>query len=341
MNDLTSGSHICASVLTTRRGFFAGGLALSGMLASGCKTRSHTETMPLRVAARPDVLEAGPLLHAAAALGSDRVIVSGGGVPNLIDGAVPDALDRFPGLTDAAGQSETQLLRLSVTNPELRIVMTVTEGLYRIVGRRSQRISRLADLKGKRIGTFVRTSAAFFVNRMLHSVGLEESDVQLIALRPGEMASALLDRRVDAIAIWEPESERAYAMIGEDAISFSDPGIYRELYNLNTTAQVLADPIRRAKLVAFARELIRSCRTSVERPEAVWPLVVRESGFDAGLVAASWPHHRFPASLPSDLLDVLVAQEAWIAAQEGRAPRNRATLDRLIDRTILAEATQG
>ena len=326
---------------TTRRALLASGLAAGLVLAGGCVAgpRSVRAERPLlRIAARPDVLEAGPILHAAAAFGAGRVAMLPGGVPNLIEGAVPGALDRFEGGADAAGQSETQLLRLSVANPELRIVLTVTEGLYRIVGRRSAGIARLTDLKGKRIGTFVRTSAAFFVDRMLHSVGLTEADATIVALRPSEMAAALRDRQVDAIAMWEPESERALAAIGADAISFSDPRAYRELYNLNTTAAVLDDPKRRAALVAFVQVLARSCRISAEHPDRVWPLVARQSGFDPALVAASWPHHRFPAALPRDLLDVLTAEETWIAAQEGRAPRPRAALDRLIDPSLLAEA---
>lgn len=323
-------------MVATRRAVLTGAIAL-GLTPSVGRAASA----PLLVAARPDVLEAGPLLHAATGLGPDRVRVTPGGIPNLIAGDVPGALDRFAGKADAAGQSETQLLRLSVANPELRIVMTITEGLYRIVARRSAGIARLTDLKGKRVGIFERTSAAFFVDRMLHRAGLGEAHVTLVGLRPSAMAAALRDRQVDAIAIWEPESERAFRMIGEDAISFADPRAYRELYNLNTTAQVLADPVRRAGLVTFVRALIRSCRISATQPRQVWPLVASKSGFDIGLVAAGWPHHRFPAALPRDLLDVLTAEEAWLAAQDKRTPRTPAELDRLIDRSILAEARGG
>lgn len=323
-----------------RRAWMQAALGAGLTLTFGGCVGTRQSPGALRIAARPDVLEAGPILHAASIWGPDRVAVSGGGVPNLIDGPVPGALDRFAGLADLAGQSETQLLRLSVANPELRIVMTVTEGLYRIVARRSQGIAGPADLKGKRIGTFVRTSAAFFVQRMLASVGLREADATIVALRPGEMAAALRDRRVDAIAIWEPESERAFQLIGADAVSFGDPAIYRELYNLNTTAAVLEDPVKRRELVAFMRQLVESCRISAERPELVWPLVVRSSGFDAAMVAASWPHHRFPANLPADMLDLLVAEEAWIATQEGRPARSRAAINRLIDRTVMEEVAR-
>lgn len=329
-------------MLWTRRAALGAGIATSGALAAACVSSGAMQTrmvaVPIRVAARPDVLEVGPILHAAQAMGQDRVTISGGGVPNLIEGSVAGAIDRFPGSADAAGQAETQLLRLSVANPGLRVVMTVTEGVYRIVARRSAGITRVADLAGKRVGIFERTSAAFFLHQMLDHVGLGDTDIVRVALRPQDMAKAMIERRVDVIAIWEPESERAVRALGTDAITFADPDVYREFYNLNTTAAVLADPVRRAALVAFMRALVLSCRVSAERPGEVWPLVAASSGFDAELVAAGWPHHRFPATIAPALLETMVAEERWLAAQDGRAPRTRPELDRLIDRSLLTEA---
>lgn len=330
------------SILWTRRAMTGAAMAAGGALAAGCvpspAAARHPTTGPMRVAARPDVLEVGPILHAADAMGPLQIIVSGGGIPNLVDSPVAGAIDRFPGRADVAGQAETQLLRLSLAHPELRIVMTVTEGVYRIVARRSAGIVQVADLAGRRIGVFERTSAAFFLHRMLDHAGLGDSDVERVALRPQEMSKALIERRVDAIAIWEPESERAIRALGADVITFANPDVYREFYNLNTTTAVLADPARRASLVAFLRALVLSCRASVERPAEVWPLVAASSGFAAELVAAGWPHHRFPAALSPALLDTMVAEEFWLAAQDGRTPRTRPELARLIDRAPLAEA---
>ncbi|ODP36378.1 hypothetical protein BFL28_06180 [Sphingomonas turrisvirgatae] len=292
---------------------------------------------PLRVAARPDVLEVGPVLLAAAPGGGSASILPGG-IPNLFEGQVAGALDRFPGAADAAAQAETQLLRLSVANPDLRIVMTVTEGLYRVVARRSAGISSVADLAGKRVGVFERTSAAFFLHRLLGKAGLNDGDIVRVALRPSEMAQALTERRIDAMAIWEPEGERAMRAIGQDAITFADPTAYREFYNLNTTTAVLGDATKRAALVAFMRALVGACRTAADRPEKIWPLLAASSGFAENLIAAAWPHHRFPASLSPALLDTMVAEERWLAVQDGRAPRSRPELDRLIDRSLLVEA---
>lgn len=297
----------------------------------------------LRVVGRPDVMEMGPVFYASEVLLPDETQLRPGGVPNLFKSDAPDAasidqFDPFPGAADVAGQAETQALRISVENPDLRILMTVTEGVYRIVARRSAGIASLSDLAGKRIGVFENTSAAYFLHRMLGSVDLSEAQVVIVPMRPREMPPAILAGEVDAITIWEPESERAFAALGADAIEFQDPRIYRELFNLNTTVQTLADSRKRAQIVRLVRALIDAARQSEAEPEKIWPLVAAHSGYPVDLVAASWPHHRFPAALPDDLLDVLVDQEKWLAAQAGRPARSRETLARLIDGSVLAEA---
>jgi sulfonate transport system substrate-binding protein len=291
-------------------------------------------------------MEMGPLLHATQVLLPDETQLRPGGVPNLFKSDASDAhsidqFDPFPGAADVAGQAETQALRISVEHPDLRIVMTVTEGIYRIVARRSAGIATLSDLAGKRIAVFENTSSAYFLHRMLSSVGLSEADVVIVPSRPREMAPAIVAGDVDAIAIWEPESERAFAAIGADAIEFQNPGVYRELFNLNTTTRALADPTKRAQIVRLVRALIESARQSEAAPETIWPLVAERSGYPLDLVAASWPHHRFPAALPEDLLDVLVAQEEWLAARAGRPARSREVLAKLVDPSVLAEAMAG
>ena len=82
-----------------------------------------------------------------------------GGIPNLVGEAGAQGFAQ-PGVADVATNAETQLLRFSVRHPDLRIIFNVTEGLYRIVARRSAGIASIADLKGKRVATIEQTSAA-------------------------------------------------------------------------------------------------------------------------------------------------------------------------------------
>lgn len=276
-------------------------------------------------------IELAPVLLAAQEPGA-AVEVAGGGVPDLFK---PDG-------AQLATNAETQALRASVDNPDLRIILTVCEGLYRIVARRSAGIATLADLKGKRVATIANTSSGYFLHRMLRTAGLTDSDVTIVPVLPlSRLAEVIAKHEVDAVTIWEPEMDNVAAKLGADAIEFDGAGVYRELFNLHATRAGLADPVQRARIVAFVRGVLKATRQLHADPAAAWAAVARSSGYDQALVARTWSHHRYPGALVPDLLDVLEDEEHYVAQERSRAPRSRAELAGLIDAGVLKEALAG
>lgn len=293
---------------------------------------------PIAIFGNTTTFEIAPVMLAADRLYPGDATLSMGGLANLV-GAPGVPGYQSAGKADVATNAETQALRYSVDHPDLRIILTVTEGLYRIVARKSAGIATLADLKGKRIGTVIGTSSGYFLHRMLASAGLTEADVTVSTIMPlADMPKALADGKVDAITIWEPEVENAARAIGADAIAFSGKGVYRELFNLNTTAAALADPDKRRRIVALVRAIIRATRQINANPALAWPLVEKGSGYSRAVIARSWKHQRFTANLPPDLLDVLDVEEKYLASLAKRPARSRAQLATLIDPSVLAEA---
>lgn len=298
---------------------------------------AEVENPALRLHGFRESFEIAPVLLAADRHFPPGISVKRGGIPNLV-GA--DRLPNYgdPGTADIATHAETQLLRYSLENPDLRVIMTVTEGLYRIVARRSAGIETLADLKGKRVATLVNTSAGFFLQRMLEREGLSIDDVEVVEADLPELDDALIDGRADALAIWEPESEQGALGLAGDLVEFSGEGVYRELFNLNSTAEKLADPVTRAKIVHFIRAILDASAEVRENPARAQELVRLRGEFDAQDVLDSWKHHAWTAAIPDDLLDVLVTQEEWLASVDGREPRSREQLATLIDTSVYEEA---
>jgi NitT/TauT family transport system substrate-binding protein len=256
-------------------------------------------------------------------------IVKNGGVANLISAE---------NVADVAGNAETQALRQSVKRPDIRIIMTVVEGDYRIVARRSAGIASLADLKGKKIATMKATSAEYFLDKMLRHAGLKSADVTVLNTPVGDMVSAIEKHEIDAAAIWEPWSENALLALGKDSVEFSGKGIYFEHYNLNTTAGALADPAKRREIVALVRQIIAATEAIKKNPAEAQALVAKSGGYTVEEVARSWKHHTWTAGFAEDMRDVLTEEEVWLAAQENRPPRSRAELAPLIDRSVYEEA---
>lgn len=285
----------------------------------------------LRVFGNTTTIELAPVLVAIEQkLYQAPATITNGGIPNLF--ATKDS-------ADLATNAETQALRQSVAHPDLRIILTVSEGLYRIVAKRSAGIRTLADLKGKKIGTIPNTSSQYFLHKMLGTVGLSIDDVQVVRVLPLEKyKTAFSGQGVDAITVWEPGADYAAESIGTDAIEFSGKGVYREIFGLNTTAAALADPVRRSRIVNFVKALMVASETIGRQPQVAWPLVAHSSGLPEPVVQHAWQHHDYPAAVAPDLLDVLVEEDQWVARETGRTPRTREQLTPLIDNSVYLEA---
>ena len=238
----------------------------------------------------------------------------------------------------AAGNATTQMLRVLGDNPNVRLLFTLVNGNYRIVAKRSAGIKSLADLKGKRVVVPANTSANYFLVAMLRTAGLQESDVTLVTAPNTAMAAALVKGDADAISMWEPESENAARALGSDAIIFQDNSVYRELYSVYSTTDVINDPRRRKELVEFVRATLVAAAELQKDPKRYFPLISEKTKHPQDQIARSWEHHGFPLGVAPDLLNLITEEEKWVAAKQNRTPRSRAELAGFIDTTILKEA---
>ena len=298
----------------------------------------------LRIYGNLSLLEMAPVLLAADETYPGKAIVEHGGVMSLWGKPTDLASLAASGESHVAANSETQALRGSFDNPDLRFIFTLAECPYRIVCRRSAGIARLADLRGKKIGTMRKSSAEYFLDRMLRTVGLTQDDVTIVAFMArtesplARMPDALREGQLDAVTVWEPQMQRARLAIGDDAIEFSDPAVYRERFSLCTTQAKLDDPALRPMIVAFVRALIAATERLQREPQYAQALVAQTAGLDMETIEASWPYLTFPGTLAADLVDVLVPADAWVARETGRPGRTREALAGLIDAGVLREA---
>ncbi len=288
-----------------------------------------TASAEIRIAVNSTTIESAPIFLAERMPGVKIVPVPNGRVAmaQLLDGSV-----------DAATGSETQALLNSTAQPEMRIIMTLSEATYRIIARKSAGIRRVGDLRGKKVAATGNTSSQYFLREMLRTAGLRESDVQFVNLEGPAMPAALQRGDVDAVAIWEPHAQNALEALAKDAVDLRNPTVYRERFNLNTRARILRDSSKRKELVAFVEEVLRaSDRIRGQRRQSIVFLApsINTSEQTIGRV---WNQFRFPANLPEDLPRVLMQVESYVAAIQNRPARPEATLRNLIDASLLSEA---
>ena len=326
--------------LVTFRFFLAAALAPIALLAQGGQTPAPAPAgqaaitplapdAPFTVAVASAVLEAAPIHIASQAAAGGFRVIDGGVRTVALKGA------------HAAGNATTQMLRVLGDNPNVRLLFTLVDGNYRIVAKRSAGITRLADLKGKRIVVPRNTSANYYLVAMLRTAGLQESDVTLVTAPATAMAAAMVKGDADAISMWEPESENAARAIGADAIVFQDNKVYRELYSVYSTTDVMRDARRRKELVEFVRATLAAAADLQKDPKRYFPLISEKTKHPQDQIARSWEHHGFPLAVAPDLLSLNTEEEKWVAAEQKRTPRGRAELAGFIDTTILKEARSG
>jgi NitT/TauT family transport system substrate-binding protein len=320
-------------IRSTLGGLLAGVAATIALSGEPVVTQNEARPLgsedPFTVAVNTTTIEATPVFVANDGPQGAGVRVINGGVRNVADGTA-----------HAGTNAETQMLAIASGNPKIRMLLTVAEGLYRVIARKSAGIATLRDLRGKKITTVRNTSAHYHLVKMLATAGVSESEVTIVVVPQTEMAAAVGSRMADAISMWEPEAETARVLLGGDGIVFQDNSIYRELFSLYTSTDVLNDPKRRAQLVAFVRALVRAAETVRNSPAQVIPLTARTLKQPEARIANSWKFHRFPAALPREMLDVLVEEDQWMARNQQRQPLTRAELAKFIDRSVLDEAAR-
>lgn len=281
------------------------------------------------VAVNTSTIEAGPVYVAKAGPAGAGFQVVNGGVRNLGGG---DA--------QAATNAETQMLLATTANPKIRMLFTLAEGHYRIIGRKSAGINALADLRGKKITTVPQTSAHYHLVKMLASAGIQESDVTLVDVGRTGMARAVVEGMADAISMWEPEAQKTFEALGPDVSVFQNPTLYRELFSLYTTTDVLNDPKQRRELVAFIRAVLDGAEKVRNSPQEAIPIIARAINQPEATIKSVWQHHLFPAALPSEMIDILTEEERWVSKLQQRAPRTREQLATFIDTSALRDARQ-
>jgi NitT/TauT family transport system substrate-binding protein len=246
---------------------------------------------------------------------------------------------------DVASNGEAQNLFHSFSDPSIRILMTIAEGHYPILARHSAGVHNLADLKGKKILSYAHTTAGYFLHKMLQRVGLTFDDITIVETPLGDIPKVVANQEVDAVAIWEPDSQQAVWSLrqnGEDLTIFNGAQTYHERYNLCSTAENLADPEKRKAIVAYMRAIIDATRDINTLPAVAaesQEMVSRSGGlYTVEEVAQCFPNVKYVANIDEGLLDVFEDEDVWLAGLDKRRPRSRAELAKLIDTKPYEEA---
>jgi NitT/TauT family transport system substrate-binding protein len=108
------------------------------------------------------------------------------------------------GIIEAAALTLDEVLLLAQhgQNPRIVLVMDFSQGGDTLIAQTA--ISKLDDLRGRRIGVENTALGAYMLKRTLDHAGLEHTDVEIVSLPVDKHQRAFLSGQVDAVVTFEP-----------------------------------------------------------------------------------------------------------------------------------------
>jgi sulfonate transport system substrate-binding protein len=140
------------------------------------------------------------------------------------------------------------------------------QALENIIVPKGSTIQTLADLRGKKLAVPQGSSAHGLALNALKSVGLGPKDVQLTFLAPAAAATAFNSGKVDAWAIWNPQSALAIAK-GARVLAPGLPPLDQTSSYYVAAESSLRDPQKRAALKDVLQRLAAEFTWGVRHPD--------------------------------------------------------------------------
>ena len=155
--------------------------------------------------------------------------------------------------------------------------LTPTRPVEDILVPKGSPIRRLADLKGRKVAVPQGSSAHGLVLNALRSAGLTTKDVRLVFLDPASGATAFETGKVDAWAIWNPQSALAVEQ-GARILTKGLPPIDQTCSYYVASDASLKDPARRAALTDLLKRLAGEFHWAVQHPATYAQALSQEEG---------------------------------------------------------------
>lgn len=228
-----------------------------------------------------------------------------------------ECLDRLlDGEAHLATTADSPMVFASLRGARFSVVATIAKYRHysRIVTLRSLGIDTTTDLQGRRIGTFIGTTAHYFLELNLLAAGVDLASVKVVAIDPSDAAQALADRSIDAIAVIEPYASNAVLLLAPEAVEVPARTPVTDTWNVVVTNA--SDGPRDADLEKLCRALDRATAYIAEHPDESRRILQERLGLDGRTIDRAMKDMRFAIELRQSLIRGLEGQARW-AIQEG------------------------
>jgi len=219
--------------------------------------------------------------------------------------------DLDTGAVDLGTLSDFVYVSNSFTSAKNLIILSSINkaGFLELVARRSSGIYYPKDLKGKKIGVTLKTSAEYYLGRFLTFNDLTLHDVNIVPVGPAEVVGALQNGTIDATTMGEPQVSQLKAALGSDAASWSVQGDERFYWVLVASEETVS--ARKDVINRVLQSLVEAEDYAKKSPDEAQKIVAEMGGRDVSYISNTWNKHDFAVSLDQSLLLTMEDEARW------------------------------
>jgi NitT/TauT family transport system substrate-binding protein len=212
----------------------------------------------------------------------------------------------------AVGTTEFPLVIKAFQKARVRIMGTIDKGNFiYLIARKDRGIGKVADLKGKKVGTMKGTIAEFHLGRFLTLHGISIQDIMLVDVKtPEGWINSVADGDIDAISTAQPYASAARDRLGDQAV-FWPAQSSQPLFALiiSTDEWISQNP---EIVTRFLRSFAEAEEYANVHPAEARAIVQKWLNLDAGYMDTVWQQNQFSLSLDQSLILAMEDEARWI-----------------------------
>jgi ABC-type nitrate/sulfonate/bicarbonate transport system substrate-binding protein len=180
-----------------------------------------------------------------------------------------------------------------------------------LVGRKDRGISKISDMKGKKVATARWTIAEFHLGRCLNLNGMNIDEIALVDRQGSEqLADAVVNGDVDAVVTQQPYAASAAERLGTNGVIWPVQGgqaMYAPVICRDEWINRNPDPVRRLlKSLAQAEEYAMNHRSEVEA------ILQKRLNLKPAYAKTVWLHNQLSLSLDQALITAMEDEARWM-----------------------------
>ncbi|MBI4740515.1 MAG: NrtA/SsuA/CpmA family ABC transporter substrate-binding protein [Betaproteobacteria bacterium] len=220
------------------------------------------------------------------------------------------------GRADVATASEFVVATRSFTEPGLLILGSICQYWNKgLIGRRDRGVFGAADLRGKRVGVTLRSTAEHNLVVFLAQQGLTLNDVLPVDLPPKEIVEQMGSGEIDAAITWQPHVAAIEKRLGGNASRLPASGADAYLLVLTRRHLLTEKPAAMEKLL---RGLVLAETWVRAHPAEAKAWIGAHFSLDADYVEMQWPNMQLKVGLSQEILEAMDGEARWFAKKIGR-----------------------